>query len=130
MELGVRWPDQASLTLAGVGSGWRGLKVADLHRINGENINLGIGGVTSTPTRRTATATSWPTRASACKNREKASILIGDRVPVITTTSTANVGVAESVNYLDVGLKLEVEPNVFLDNEVGVKINLEVSATS
>ena len=50
------------------------------------------------------------------KNHEKARILIGDRVPVITTTSTANVGVAESVNYLDVGLKLEVEPNVFLDN--------------
>lgn len=61
------------------------------------------------------------------KNRDKARILIGDRVPVITTTSTANVGVSESVSYLDVGLKLDVEPNVFLDNEVGVKVNLEVS---
>ena len=49
------------------------------------------------------------------------------RVPVITTTSTANVGVSESVSYLDVGLKLDVEPNVFLDNEVGVKVTLEVS---
>jgi general secretion pathway protein D len=61
------------------------------------------------------------------KNREKARIQIGDRVPVITTTSTPQVGVSESVSYLDVGLKLEVEPNVFLDNEVGVKVNLEVS---
>ena len=61
------------------------------------------------------------------KNRDKARILIGDRVPVITTTATANVGVSESVSYLDVGLKLDVEPNVFLDNEVGVKVNLEVS---
>lgn len=61
------------------------------------------------------------------KNREKARIMIGDRVPVITTTATANVGTSESVSYLDVGLKLEVEPNVFLDNEVGVKVNLEVS---
>ncbi len=61
------------------------------------------------------------------KNREKARIMIGDRVPVITTTSTANVGVSESVSYLDVGLTLEVVPNVFLDNEVGVKVNLEVS---
>jgi general secretion pathway protein D len=61
------------------------------------------------------------------RNRDKARILIGDRVPVITTTATANVGVSESVSYLDVGLKLDVEPNVFLDNEVGVKINLEVS---
>jgi general secretion pathway protein D len=61
------------------------------------------------------------------KNHDKARILSGDRVPVITTTSTANVGVAESVSYLDVGLKLDVEPNVFLDNDVGVKVNLEVS---
>jgi general secretion pathway protein D len=61
------------------------------------------------------------------KNREKARILIGDRVPVISTTSTANVGVSESVNYLDVGLKLDVEPSVYLDDEVGIKVGLEVS---
>jgi general secretion pathway protein D len=61
------------------------------------------------------------------KNREKAKIHIGDKVPVITTTSTANVGVTETVNYLDVGLKLDVEPQVYLDNEVGIKVGLEVS---
>ena len=62
------------------------------------------------------------------KNRSKAHVLIGDKVPVITTTTTANVGVSESVNYLDVGLQLDVEPNVFLNNEVGIKIGLEVSS--
>ncbi|MGZ8230639.1 MAG: secretin N-terminal domain-containing protein [Burkholderiales bacterium] len=62
------------------------------------------------------------------KNRDKARIHIGDRVPVITTTSTANVGVSESVNYLDVGLRLEVEPIVSLDEEVGMKVGLEVSS--
>ena len=62
------------------------------------------------------------------KNREKAKIHIGDKLPVFTTTSTANVGVAASVAYLDVGLKLEVEPNVYLDDEVGIKIGLEVSS--
>lgn len=61
------------------------------------------------------------------KNREKAKIHIGDKVPVITTTSTANVGVSESVNYLDVGLKLDVEPQVYLDSDVGIKVGLEVS---
>jgi general secretion pathway protein D len=62
------------------------------------------------------------------KNRDKARVHIGDRVPVITTTSTANVGVTESVNYLDVGLRLEVEPNVSLDEEVGIRVGLEVSS--
>ncbi|HYP85383.1 secretin N-terminal domain-containing protein [Variovorax sp.] len=61
------------------------------------------------------------------KNREKAHVHIGERVPVITTTSTANVGVSSSVNYLETGLKLDVEPNVFLDQDVAIKVELEVS---
>jgi general secretion pathway protein D len=61
------------------------------------------------------------------KNREKARVHIGDRVPVITTTSTANVGVSASVSYLDVGLKLDVEPAVQLEGEVLMKVGLEVS---
>jgi len=61
------------------------------------------------------------------RNREKAKIHIGDRLPVITTTSTANVGVSESVQYLDIGLKLDIEPNVYLNDEVGMKVSLEVS---
>jgi general secretion pathway protein D len=61
------------------------------------------------------------------RNREKAKVHIGDKLPVITTTSTANVGVSESVQYLDVGLKLDVEPNVYLENDVAMKVGLEVS---
>jgi len=61
------------------------------------------------------------------KNRDKARIHIGEKVPVITTTSTANVGVSSSVSYLDTGLKLDVEPNIYLDDEVAIKVQLEVS---
>ena len=62
------------------------------------------------------------------KNKDKARIHIGDRVPVITTTAAATGGfVSESVSYLDVGLKLEVEPLIYLDDEVGIKVALEVS---
>lgn len=62
------------------------------------------------------------------KNKEKAKIHIGEKLPVFTTTSTANVGVSASVNYLDVGLKLDVESNVTLDDEVSMKVGLEVSS--
>jgi general secretion pathway protein D len=62
------------------------------------------------------------------KNKEKARVHIGDRVPVITTTAAATGGfVSESVTYLDVGLKLEVEPLIFLEDEVGIRVGLEVS---
>ena len=62
------------------------------------------------------------------KNNEKAKILVGDKVPIITTTSTANVGISESVQYVDVGLKLDVEPRITLDNFVNIKVGLEVSS--
>ncbi|HEX5127417.1 MAG TPA: secretin N-terminal domain-containing protein [Rhodocyclaceae bacterium] len=61
-------------------------------------------------------------------NREKAKILIGDKLPVFTTTSTANVGVSASVNYLDVGLKLDVQPTIHLNDEVEMNVALEVSS--
>ncbi|QLI82564.1 secretin and TonB N-terminal domain-containing protein [Chitinibacter fontanus] len=60
------------------------------------------------------------------KNRDKAKILIGDRVPVVTTTTSNGVS-SESVNYQDVGLTLNVEPVMTVDNEISIKVNLEVS---
>ena len=40
------------------------------------------------------------------------------------------MGVSASVSYLDVGLKLEVEPQVQLDNDVTIKVALEVSSVT
>ena len=65
------------------------------------------------------------------RDREKARILIGDKVPVITNSvtpvSTGTSVVTGSVQYIDVGIKLEVEPRVYLEGDVGIKLNLEVS---
>lgn len=129
MELGVRWPDQANLTLAGaagITGGLGGLKVADLHRINGDNINLAIGGVTLNANKTDSDSNILANPRIRVRNKEKAKILIGDRVPVITVTTNNGVS-SDSVNYIEVGLKLDVEPNVYLDDEVAIKINLEVS---
>ncbi|MEY2891098.1 MAG: hypothetical protein RJA98_1006, partial [Pseudomonadota bacterium] len=62
------------------------------------------------------------------KNKEKARILIGEKLPVFTSTAVQNAGVSSSVSYLDVGLKLEVEPTVFLDDDVAIKVQLEVTS--
>jgi general secretion pathway protein D len=62
------------------------------------------------------------------KSREKAKVQIGDRVPIVTANiSTTAATVSDSVTYLDVGLKLEVEPVVSLDDHVAIKVALEVS---
>ncbi|MBI3042920.1 MAG: general secretion pathway protein GspD [Betaproteobacteria bacterium] len=62
------------------------------------------------------------------RNREKAKIHVGDRVPVISTSlSTTAALSSQQVTYLEVGIKLEVEPQV-LDDEVVIKVGLEVSS--
>jgi general secretion pathway protein D len=52
-------------------------------------------------------------------------------VPVITnsvTPTTSQPVVTGSVKYVDVGLSLDVEPTVYMDNDVAIKVNLEVSS--
>ncbi|WP_423739648.1 type II secretion system protein GspD [Cupriavidus basilensis] len=51
-------------------------------------------------------------------------------MPVISsssTPSTSGPSYAQNIQYLDVGIKLEVEPQVYRDDDVGIKISLEVS---
>ena len=62
------------------------------------------------------------------KNREKAKIHIGDKVPVITSNTTSTGVISESVSYLEVGLKLDVEPSVLMRDDVQIKVGLEVSS--
>lgn len=65
------------------------------------------------------------------RNKEKAKIMIGDRVPTVTNSvtpvATGTPVVTGNVSYQDVGLKLEFESQVYGNSEVGIKINLEVS---
>ncbi|WP_184415295.1 secretin and TonB N-terminal domain-containing protein [Rhodocyclus tenuis] len=126
MELGVQWPNQ--LSLSPLQTPGAPLTLAQLRAINSNTTQVTVGSVAINAYRTDQDGTLLANPSIRVRNKEKAKVLIGDRVPVITTTSTSTGFVAESVNYLDVGLKLEVEPNVHLDEEVAIKVGLEVSS--
>ncbi len=63
------------------------------------------------------------------KNKEKAKVHIGSREPVITVTINGDQ-TSENVQYVDVGVKLDIEPNIHLDDTVDTKLSLEVSTVS
>jgi general secretion pathway protein D len=121
-ELGIIYPNQLSVISANAG-----LTLAALRNVTSSNV-----GVRSNPAlnfnKTTGDVNLLSNPRIRVKNNEKAKILVGDKVPIITTTSTANVGVAENVTYVDVGLKLDVEPRINLDNYVNIKVGLEVSS--
>jgi general secretion pathway protein D len=60
------------------------------------------------------------------KNREKAKFTVGKRIP-ITTSNTTNETVSVNVQYIDVGVKLNAEPTILRNNEIVIKLGLEVS---
>ena len=64
------------------------------------------------------------------KNAEKASILLGERVPLIVNRRVdSNTGdTTQDFQYTDIGVKMEVLPVININDEVTLKLLLEVSA--
>lgn len=129
LELGVRWPDQLSLTPLGANES--GLTLADLWSVSrdrtGRTIGASLGSTSINARKVDSDGEILANPRIRVRNRQKAKILIGDRVPNITSTSSATGFVAESITYVDVGLKLDVEPTVYVDGEVAINVALEVS---
>lgn len=122
-QLGLDWPDQVQFGLPGAtgqvllsqrnqfrASIANPAVVANIHGTAGNN------NILANPKIRV-------------RNRDKAKVHIGQKLPVFTTTTnfTGSTSVAASVSYLDIGLKLDVEPTIQLDNDVVIKVGLEVS---
>lgn len=128
-ELGVRYPEQLSVSAVGASGNPGTLTVDEWKNLNSGMIRLSVTNPAFVLNlRKIDTDTNLLANPRIrVRNREKAKIHIGERVPVITTTSTANVGISDSVAYLDVGLKLDIVPNVYLEDEVAMKVSLEVS---
>jgi general secretion pathway protein D len=63
------------------------------------------------------------------KNRDKAKFNVGTRVPITTTSTNGTIsGYSVNVQYVDVGVKLNAEPTIQLNNDVSIKLGLEVSS--
>lgn len=108
-QLGVQFPDKFAINSNGIIGSYTG--ELNLKR------EVGTSNLLSNPRIRV-------------RNREKAKILIGNRIPVISsvvTPSSTTPVITDTIQYLDVGLKLEIEPNIHLDGGVMIKMNLEVS---
>jgi general secretion pathway protein D len=130
LELGLRYPDSVAWSLVGSAGTPGTITLPEWLNRNAGLVQLAVTNPLFLLTlRQTDGSTSVLANPRIrVKNKEKARIHIGDRVPVITTTAAATGGfVSESVSYLDVGLKLEVEPLIYLEDEIGIKVGLEVS---
>ncbi|WP_439590386.1 cohesin domain-containing protein [Hydrogenophaga sp.] len=126
-ELGVNFPSSFSLTPLAA-QGQTGLTVDSFRSLDSSRVGLTVAGLMVNLRREVGDFNTLANPRIRTRSKQKATILIGDKVPVITTTAGANGFVSENVSYLDVGLKFDVEPTVSPDDEVTIKLGLEVSA--
>lgn len=128
VDLGVAWPTKVELAPLST-TGGTAITIRDLNNLNQRSI--GVSGVAASLNANTKDSNTnlLANPRIRVRNKEKASIVIGDKLPVITTTVSSGVGgfASDSISLVEVGLKLNVEPIVYLNNEVAIRVALEVS---
>lgn len=126
-ELGIKFPDTLSLTPLPA-AGATGLTVSSLRSLNSDRVGVSVAGLLINLRRDVGDLRTLANPSVRIRNREKAKVLVGSKLPVVTTTATATGFVSDSVSYLEVGLKLDLEPTVFIDDDVAIRVGLEVSS--
>jgi general secretion pathway protein D len=119
--LGIHWPEQVEFGVPGLTGS------VEWSARSGFRATIANPVIAATLRGSAGTANLLANPKIRVRNRDKARVHIGQKLPVFTTMATPNVGVSASVTYLDVGLKLDVEPTVGLDNAVSIRVGLEVS---
>lgn len=129
LQLGVSWPDGLTLTpLAGGNAA--GLTLNGLRNLTGDTIGAQLGSMSLNLNQQDDSVNVLANPRIRVVNKEKAKVMIGDRVPVVTVTTSPTGGFAESVSYVDVGLKLDVEPVIYRGSDIAIKVSMEVSTIS
>jgi general secretion pathway protein D len=130
LNLGVNWPGSISLTPLSLNNGTT-LTLNDLRGINAGSTGVTIDPLTINAQQVDTDGDILANPRIRVLNHEKAKIIVGDKVPSISGSSVASTTgtlVTHTVTYIDVGMKLDVEPTIYLNNDVAIRIGLEVSS--
>jgi len=143
--LGVNPPTSASVTLVpgtnttgtGAGSSSGGFTINSLRNLDATNFQVSIPGASVTTLMSDSNTKLIQNPEIRVLDNEKATLKIGDRVPVATGSFGAAAGgggVSALVNtqfqYLDVGVNIDITPHIHSESEVTLKMTLEVSSVS
>ncbi len=106
------------------------IALTDLRNVSGNNIALTLPGIVVNLLKQDADAQTLANPRVRVLNNKQAKFHIGDRIPIQTSTTqgTAVALTTSTFEYKDVGIKLNIEPNVHLNNTVTLKLGLEISS--
>lgn len=101
-----------------------GLPIKD---INGGNVRVNIDNMSIDLKKVLGNARVLANPRIRVKNNKKAQIDIGETIPVLT--SNVNEGISQQkVEYQDIGLKLEVTPDISMDDNISMDVKFTLSS--
>jgi general secretion pathway protein D len=128
MTLGIDWTTSVTWSLRDK------MTLADFKKRTSADTNISNLSVTANARKEDGDVNDLATPRIRVRNKEKAKILIGKRNPVVSSAATpAPSGGGQTVyntavQYIETGIKLEVEPHIHPDGDVAIKLALEVSS--
>lgn len=143
--LGVSPPTSANVVMvpgvggtngASSGGSGGGFTINSLGALNATNFQVSIPGASLSYLMSDSDTKLIQNPEIRVTDNEKATLKIGDRVPIATGSFGAAAGgslgalVNTQFQYLDVGVNIDITPHVHSDEEVTLKMTLEVSSVS
>src|SRR5882672_4831478 len=142
-NMGINLPTSTTVALvpggglgatSGAGSG--SFTINSLRNINATNFTVSIPSATLSALMTDGNTKIIQNPEIRALDSEKATLKIGDRVPIATGSFSGGGGASVSplVNtqfqYLDVGVNIDVTPHIHPDREVTLKMTLEISSVT
>jgi len=138
-QLTYGWnPSPSNTVTGGVGISGPGetLSLNQLSKLTNSNVFLTLPTVVVDMIKNDSGVKTLATPRMRVLNGSTAKINVGDKVPILLSTSSSTgttsttVGgttTVTSTEYKDTGIKLSLEPIIYLNNDVRMKLNLEVT---
>ena len=133
--LGTVLPTTVSASIAPGGTSSSGSSSLNLNSFSGltaNDISVAVSGASFTALATDSTTKVIQRPQVRVMDSEKASLKIGDRIPIATGSFQSGLtqGVNTQFQYIDVGVNVDLTPYVHSANDVTLKITLEVSTVT
>jgi general secretion pathway protein D len=143
--LGTNVPTSASITLVpgtggssspsgsgGSGGNSGGFTLNSLANLTANNVGISIPGASVSFLMSDSNSKLIQNPEIRVLDNEKATLKIGDRVPISTGTFQSGLsgGVNTQFQYLDVGVNIDITPHIHSEGEVTLKMVLEISSVT
>jgi general secretion pathway protein D len=135
--LGTNVPTSTTISLQSAATGGGVGNLVKIGSLGGSSFVVPVPSVTFTALMSDSNTKILQKPQLRAIDNEKATLKIGDRVPVATGSFTPGIGaggISPLVNtqfqYLDVGVNIDITPHVHSDHEVTLKMVLEISSVT